>query len=158
MPDVLHTLTIRNGESVKKDLLADFDFVCLAGASYPHVGKFKDLEKTSWYDEDGDDVYIPETLRAESIELEIPIGCEGDGASDKVRAKLDALTNFLSGRSGALDAGGLGIYMPFEEKGFNGCYLKEIKDTEYQKMGAYEILCCSLVFGVANPMNTYDGR
>ena len=149
-----YTLKIKNGKSgVVKDLLDDFGFVCLEGASYPIIDNFKDLDKTSWYDEDGDDVYMPSRRRKEAFSISIPIGCEGNRGSGgmTVRQQYEALERYLSGEAGALSADGMSVYMPMEQCGYNGCYISEISDKEYQKRGDYEILTCKLVFNVSNP-------
>lgn len=158
MGNSLYGLKIRNGRSgLFMDLLDDFGFVCLEGASYPAADKFKELEKTSWRDEDGDDVYIPSRRYKEAFSIEIPIGCEGfrGPGGRTVREQYEGLEAFLCGIGGGLSADGLSVYMPMEQTGYHGCYVSEITDKEYQKRGEYEIMTCKLVVNVCNPNDKF---
>ena len=160
MKETLYTLKIKNGPSGGiKDLLTDYGFVCLSGANYPATDRYKALEKTSWYDEDGDDVYHPARRYKESFNLEIPIGCEGnrDSGGVNVKTKFNTLESFLCGTLQALSPEGISVYMPMEQIGYNGCDLVEIKDKDYQKQGTYEIFTCTLVLTVSDPTDVWDG-
>lgn len=154
---VRHTLLMRNGNGTQKDLLEDFGFVCLEGETFPTATKMKELEKLSWADEDGDDVYIPNRLRCEGEDLSIPIGIDATkrsvSARSDVHGKLETLRDFLVGKTEPLNKEGMRVYLMKYEIGYKGCYLKEIADIEYNQQGKYEILTCTLVFGVLNPLN-----
>lgn len=155
---ILHTFKIKNGNNgALKDLVSDFDFVCLEGGTYPVADQYKELQKNTWYDEDGDDVFIPTRRYLNSFDIEIPVGCEGDRSASGVTAyaKYNTLERYLSGVTTALSQYGMSIYLPKEQIGYNGCVLKEIKDKEYYKLGDYEILTCTIVFTVPNPRDTY---
>lgn len=151
MNETLYTIRMCHGNGgTQKDLLTDFGFVCLEGASYPKTDKFKELDKTSWYDEDGVDVYRPSRRYKESFNIEIPIGCEGNRAAGgmSVRQRYDTLEQYLTT---GIKPDGMRIEMPMEQCGYYGCDLVEINDKEYQKRGDYEIFTCKLVFSVSNP-------
>lgn len=159
MAIIQHTIKFTNG-STNKDLVNDFNCVVLEGGTYPDIDKFKELQKNNWFDEDGDDVYIPSKRYRESFDVEIPIGCNGNfnvntGVS-QVKSIMKNLINWLStgsinGGSGSLSSNGLTLEFPFYNKKYSGCYIKEIKDKDYSKMYTFEVFTCTLVFSVSNP-------
>ena len=95
--------------------------------------KTKALPNRDWYDEDGDDTYIPTLLRHEGYEAEFEFAYQGEElASDimNLGLALTQITNFknwLSGRSGNSGAD-LCIYSPYSRIGRKGCYLLSISD------------------------------
>ena len=52
-------------------------------------GDAKDLYKNTWYDEDGDDEYVPDELPVGSYDLELTIGAKS--GADKIRDFIDYL-------------------------------------------------------------------
>lgn len=75
-----------------KELGEDFGF-------YETESKFyggntvKDLPKRDWYDEDGDDEFVPDTLKYKAYDAEVKFGYKGDRftANDKLKALQDYL-------------------------------------------------------------------
>lgn len=67
-------------------------------SSFPFqtVGEAKDLPSRSWYDEHGDDEYIPDTLYIKSYELEVEFAVKGTPAEAK--SKIDDFFAYLTGR------------------------------------------------------------
>ena len=108
------------------------------------IGKTKELASNNWYDEDGEDVYIPSTIKSESYEMSCKFVCKAlrNEAASKVKAFID----FLRGTDGCAE---FSIYDPYYKIGRQGCYLLEVDesaDVLSSKEGDNEYLIVS--FGV----------
>lgn len=102
-------------------------------------GKTKDLPKRDWYDEHGEDVYIPEKLMLEAYDAEFEMAyCGKELASNPFNLSL-ALTHIQSFRNWLIDSsdssssddGGceLSVYSPMTAIG-RKCYLLSIDDED----------------------------
>lgn len=101
-------------------------------------GKTKELPKREWYDEHGDDVYIPGKMMMEAYDVEFELGCVVNGNALNLSAALEKITSFRKWLTGNDDLSqhpeGTGaefkIYSPYSTIGRQGCYLLEISDEE----------------------------
>lgn len=152
-------LQIGTGRSSEiKDLRTDFEFVCAENPDYTPIGKVKELQKSSFLDEDGDDPYIPQQMKMQSGTLKVPIACQGKRGTCK--GKLKTLVKWLLGRGGVpLDENGILLYYAFIDEGFGKVTLQEVTDVEYNYQGEYELLEANLVFYIPDPFcnYTFDG-
>lgn len=101
-----------------KELGEDFGFYEMECKFYG--GKaVKDVPKRDWYDEDGDDEFVPEELKYKAFEMDIKFGYKGDmfTANDK----LDALQDYL-------DGGTMKIYDSYNHIGRQNVRFVEIPD------------------------------
>lgn len=153
----LNTIKLQIGNTVK-DLREDFGFVCTEGPSYTPLGKAKRLSSNSWFDENGDDVYIPSKMYVESGTLKIPIGYQGARGSGK--GHLKALVTWLLGRGGdELTQDGILLYSAFIDEGFKKATLDEISEPEYCYLGDFELLETVITFNIPDPLDNvvFDG-
>lgn len=82
-----------SGSSVK-ELGEDFGFYETESKFYGGA-KVKDLPKKEWYDEDGDDEFVPSELKYKPVEMQVKFGYKGDMFS--ANEKLNILRDYLSG-------------------------------------------------------------
>lgn len=77
-----------------KELGADFEFFEMESKFYGG-GTVKDVPKRDWYDEDGDDEFVPDEQKYKAFEMEVKFGYKGD--INTANAKLKALQDYLNG-------------------------------------------------------------
>lgn len=99
-------------------------------------GKTKALAKRDWHDEDGEDTYIPSSLRFEAYDAEFELAYQGKELQSSpfnlslAFAQITDFKRWLSGNNTTGDAGAsLTIYSPFTAITMHG-YLLEISDEE----------------------------
>lgn len=59
------------------------------------LNEVKDLPKRTWYDEDGDDEFVPDEMKYKAYEMSVKFGYKGTKFS--ANAKVKALQDYLSG-------------------------------------------------------------
>lgn len=77
-----------------KELGSDFGFYEMECKFYGG-NTVKDVAKRDWYDEDGDDEFVPDELKYKAYEATVKFGYKGD--KNTANAKLKALQDYLSG-------------------------------------------------------------
>lgn len=79
-----------------KNLISDFNIAC---QEFPFkvFPSTKELASNNWFDEDGDDVYIPSEMKFEKYDIEVTFLCKGSEAS--VRQNLQDFASFITGRT-----------------------------------------------------------
>lgn len=105
----------------------------------------KDLPSRDWHDEDGDDEFIPSTLRYKSIECEVKFACKGDLFSSN--SKIETFKEYLS-------SGTMKIYDEYNQVGRQNVRFVSIPDdaTLYRKMdGTDEALVFTVKLKVNDP-------
>lgn len=111
----------------------------------------KKIFSQSWFDEDGDDDYIPSTLKYEAAECEFTFSCKNIAST--LWAKFNAFVDYLNG-------GTFTFYNEYEKIGRDSCWLKEVKDdARYSKQKVVrngqevteEILQFKMVFKINAP-------
>lgn len=104
--------------SAVKELGEDFGF-------YETESKFyggnavKEVAKRDWYDEDGDDEFVPEQQKFKAFEAEIKFGYKGD--MNTANGKLKALQDYLYG-------GTMKFYDSYNRVGRQNVRFEEISD------------------------------
>lgn len=87
----------------------------------------KNIYSHSWPDEDGDDEYIPETIRYEAAECDFTFGCSSTDSSNTVFDKLNTFLEWL--RSGTFS-----FYCEYSGIGRQNVRLSELHDdARYSK-------------------------
>lgn len=121
-------------------------------------GKVKEPAKNSWFDEHGDDEYIPsDGLNLESYTMKVEFGCkkmrsitDGDVNIDEVtdvRNKVNSFLQYLR-TSGMLD-----VYSTHTRIGRTNVRLVEVSDSaKWKSDGDEEYLVFSVVFKVNDPI------
>lgn len=77
-----------------KELGEDFEFYEMESKFYGG-NTVKDVPKRDWYDEDGDDEFVPDEQKYKAFEMDVKFGYKGDMGS--ANAKLKALQDYLNG-------------------------------------------------------------
>lgn len=100
-------------------------------------GKAKDLPKTEWFDENGEDVYIPSKLYFEAYDAQFELAYAGQELANNpfdlslAFSQINSFKEWLSGNDTVSGSGAeLKIYSPYTTIGRQKCYLKEISDEE----------------------------
>lgn len=131
-----YTLLMQKGSDSVIDTYTQFGIVC-ASVPFKAGGKTKSLAKREWYDEQGEDVYIPSQLMFEAYDAEFTLAYKGQELATNpfdLSLALESIETFKEWLSGADEDGGSGaelsIYSPYSTIGRQGCYLLEISDEE----------------------------
>lgn len=132
------------------DLVDDFDFVVTENMPAITAGDTKDVVKTEWPDEHGDDVFVPRKLAFKSTIIDIPVGYTG--AKGTSFEALRALTDFLSSN------GSVTIYNEQRKAGYTCCVFSGVSDAEVSLNGEFEILTAKIKFNVYDPMSKVTAR
>lgn len=166
-----HTLYIKKGSTVV-DTFSEWGIVCCA-VPFKAGGRTKTLAKRDWYDEHGEDTYIPAKLFMEAYDAEFEFAYKGkELASNPFNLGLafqciDSFKQWLSGNDSVSGTGAeLSIYSPFSLIGKTGCYLLEISDEDPCVQTAYEdgnlynenVVTFKAKFRVTEPMSEWDGE
>lgn len=131
-----HILLIQKGTDSVVNTYEKWGIVCNK-VPFKAGGKTKDVAKRVWYDEHGDDAYIPNKQMFEAYDAEFEFAYKGQElASNPMNLSLafrqiDNFKKWLSG-NGTADGSGAEykIYSPYSTIGRQGCYLLEISDEE----------------------------
>lgn len=131
--DNRYTLLIRKN-GVVVNTYNQWGIVCCK-VPFKAGGKTKELPKKDYYDEHGDNVFIPNKLMFEGYDAEFELAYQGQElASNPLNmsnglAQIDAFKKWLSGNDTLAGSGAtLDIYSPFSTIGRQNCYLLEISD------------------------------
>lgn len=79
----------------------------------------KDVPKRDWYDEDGDDEFVPNELKYKAFKMQVKFGYKGSQFS--ANEKLEALQNYLNG-------GTMKVYDSYNKIGRQNVRFEEISD------------------------------
>lgn len=91
-----------------KELLTDFN-IYTGNVPFNTDYKAKQLPKNSWFDEDGDDEYVPDTLKLEAYEMSFEVGYKG--AFQTAVSAGETLVNWF------LNAGEFSMYCDYNQVG-----------------------------------------
>lgn len=146
----LHSILIQSGthsgnKSIK-DLVDDFGFVCTTGAPLFAPLEMKDVAKTEWPDEHGEDVFIPNKRGYKAVSISIPVAYTGKISSSG--KALRALTDYLTSN------GSLTIYSELSGCGFDICTFDGVDNSVLTPCGNYEVLECNIKFCAHDPAST----
>jgi len=146
-------LLIRQGAATNTviDTLEQFHVACQE-FPYKHLSEVKELAKNDWFDEDGEDVYIPSSgLKFKAYDLEaklLYVGNEGS-MTDDLRSFID----FLYGRNTNGNPE-LSIYDEFTKTGRQKVYVQSV-DNElitYDDVNTDVIAQFKVKFRVTDPV------
>lgn len=113
----------------------------------------KNIYSHSWTDEDGDDEYIPENIKYESVECDFTFGCSSTDSSNTVFDKLNAFITWLQ-------SGTFSFYCEYSGIGRQDVRLSELQDdARYSKHTlrrngidmTEEVLSFTVTFKINNP-------
>ncbi len=124
------------------DTIASFGMYCMDNP-FKMADAVKEPTKRSWYDEDGDDEYIPkEGLRLSSYENEVKFGFKGDafGANEKLKSFLEYLKK-----------GMMKMYCEFNKIGRQHVRLKSVKQTLDRNPDDADVLIVTVTFKFNDP-------
>lgn len=120
--------------------------------------KTKDPAKRSWFDEDGDDEYIPDGgLRAEAYTMKIEFGCKKMPAKtvegvvipavEDVRQKVGAFIQYLK------ESGMMNLYSSYTRIGRQNVRLESVaSDAKWESKGGQEFLVFTVNLRVTDPV------
>lgn len=131
-------------ETSAKDIQDDFGFVCTSIVE----GRIeaKELEKNSWWEEDGEEVFIPSNMKLMGLDLEI--GLVYVGTPNTYHQKLDALIGYLTSELGEF---GLMTFSQFHNRGFRYCFFKSFDENTLFKGTTEECYECKLTLRSEDP-------
>lgn len=113
----------------------------------------KNIYSHSWTDEDGDDEYIPENIKYESVECDFTFGCSSTDSGNTVFDKLNAFIAWLQ-------SGTFSFYCEYSGIGRQDVRLSELQDdAKYSKHTlrrngidmTEEVLSFTVTFKINNP-------
>ena len=160
-----YTLMFQKGNTIVNSL-TQWGIVCCK-VPFKAGGKTKELAKKEWYDQHGEDTYIPNMLMFEAYDAEFELAYQGQELANnpfnlnKAFTQIDNFKKWLSGNDNVSGSGAtLKIYSPFSTIGRQGCYLLEISDEEphvqlKQEMGNLyneNVVTFKVKFRVTDPM------
>lgn len=134
--DARNTLQIQKGSGSVVNTFTQYGIACLQ-VPFKAGGKTKDPAKREWFDEHGEDTYLPNKLMFEAYDAEFELAyCGKELASNPFNLSLamtqiNAFKKWLSGNDTSEGSGAeLKIYSPYSTIGRQGCYLIEISDED----------------------------
>ena len=83
-------------DSILKDLVKDFDMVCLSFPLQLNL-EAKEIVSDNWAEEDGEDWFEPPVLPLKAYDIDVEIGYSGDNW----RTKIESFLNYLTGQDGS---------------------------------------------------------
>lgn len=142
-----HSLELTSSTGAVKDLCDDFDFVVI---EMPFVtrGELKEIAKTEYPDEDGEDVYVPKVRHYKPGSADIKIGYKG-----RIGTSFIALSNL---ESWLASAGLMGFYSEWSKAGFAECSYTGSYDAKLTTMCSSEVLEATIRFAIHNPTNIIE--
>lgn len=126
-----------------KETIADFGMYCMEDP-FVLYSETKEVTKRSWYDEHGDDEYIPENGQyVQSYENSVKFGFKGNefGANERLRTFLDYL------RTGSFK-----IYCEFNKIGRQHVRFKSVKQTLYRDKEVGDLLIVTVTLKFNDPV------
>lgn len=137
------------------DTFVNFNIVCQE-FPYNYTPETKELSKHDWYDENGEDVYIPVNgLKYKAYDLEATFLYKG--AADVMHTKIKQFIQFLTCK-GILQPLVLAIYDEYTGIGLRGVYvlgvstdLYEYKDTSLGGLAMFKVK-----FRITDPVTHLD--
>lgn len=132
-----------------KETIADYGMYCME-FPFKVSGDIKSPAKRSWYDEDGDDEYVPDgSLKVEAYETTVKFGYKGarNSAPSAVRAFLSYLRS----------AGLMKIYCEYGSIGRRGVRLSKVADdAELIQDASGDLVVFKVTFKVNDPVTEVE--
>ena len=161
--DAKYGLIIKRGSGSPVNTFTRWGIACI-DIPFNGGGKTKSPAKREWFDEHGEDTYLPSKLMFEAYDAEFEVACVIDGNVwdlSQSFERIDSFKKWLSGNDSTAGSGvELKIYSPYSTIGREGCYLLEISDEEphlqlkSQSGNIYKenVLTFKVKFRVTDPM------
>lgn len=111
-----------NGEETK-DLYIDFG-VKTTGVPLFLPLETKEFPSRNWADEDGEDVYFPNTIKLQAYDVEISMVYRGETGT--FQSKQDSLFKYMTTNGSEIY-----IYSPYSNTGCKGAYFKGFSDFDF---------------------------
>ena len=134
--DAINCLLFQKGSGSVVNSFTQWGIVCCK-VPFKAGGKTKELAKNNWYDEQGEDAYIPSKLMFDAYDVEFELAYKGEEIAtnpfdlDLAFTQIKAFKKWLSGNNTSAGSGAeLKIYSPYSTIGRQGCYLLEISDED----------------------------
>lgn len=134
--DSRYTLLFKKDNGSTVNSYSQWGIVC-AKVPFKAGGKTKELAKRVFFDEQGEDTYIPQKLMFEAYDAEFELAYQGQELSSNPAnlslafQQINAFKKWLSGNDTTQGSGAeIKIYSPYSTIGRQGCYLLEISDEE----------------------------
>lgn len=111
-------------------------------------GESKELPKRDWLDEDGEDVFFPNSLAMAAYDLDVEFAYRGvmDSANVAIRGFLD----YLTGRDGS--GANLSVYDTYTKIGRQGVYYKKVSpDVFVRNTSEGDVVTFTVTFRVTDP-------
>lgn len=112
-------------------------------------GEAKELPSNDWYDEDGDDEFIPDELKLSAYELDVDFAYKGsmNSANVNIRGFLD----YLTGKDGT--GAEMMVYDTYTQIGRQGIrYVKVSPDIFWRQEEGGDVLVFVVTFKVNDPL------
>lgn len=131
-----YTLLFQKGNGSVINSFTQWGIVC-AKVPFKAGGETKEIASNDWYDEHGEDGYIPNKLMFKAYDAEFELAYKGQELAtnpfdlDLAFTKISAFKKWLAGNDNSSGTGAeLKIYSPYSTIGRQKCYLKSISDEE----------------------------
>ena len=130
-----------------KDSLREWNIACVS-APFDVFPQTKELPANDWMDEDGEDTFIPDSLRFSAYDHEIEFCYKGDNgnAYNSIKSFID----YLSGRDGS--GASVSVYSPYTKIGRQKMVFEGTSDMSYTGAFFEEVLLFSVKFRVTDPV------
>ena len=135
------------------DTQAIYNVVC-QDCPFKHLPETKDLAKRDWFDEDGEDVYIPsDGLKFKAYDMDVKflyVGSESDMSQD-----IKGFINFLYGKN-TNGSPLMSIYDEYTKTGRRGVHVKSVGNDllYYSDASSGVIASFRVVFRVTDPVTS----
>lgn len=135
------------------DTQAIYNVVC-QDCPFKHLPETKDLAKRDWFDEDGEDVYIPsDGLKFKAYDMDVKflyVGSESDMSQD-----IKGFINFLYGKN-TNGSPLMSIYDEYTKTGRRGVHVKSVGNDllYYSDVSSGVIASFRVVFRVTDPVTS----
>lgn len=131
-----YTLLIQRGNGSVVSTADQWGIVCCK-VPFKAGCETKEVAKRDWYDEHGEDAYLPSKLMFKAYDAEFDMAYKGQELAsnpfdlDLAMTNIDAFKKFLTGNTSSDgDGSELKIYSPFTTIGRQKCYLLAISDED----------------------------
>ena len=143
----LYIQKTKSGATVK-DTVTNFDIYCME-IPFVIMNEAKDLASNDWFDEHGNDEYIPSALKMKAYEMDVKFACKG--AWKTCNAKINAFVRYLTGADGS--GAEMKMYSTYTQIGRQGIRFVSLNDdAELVRDKNGDILMFTVTFRVNDPV------
>lgn len=131
------------------ETVADFDIYCM-DIQFSTMQNVKELPSNDWYDEHGDDEYIPDSLKISAYTVDIKFACKGSYRT--VNNKINTFVSYLTGADGS--GAEMKMYSTYTQIGRQGVRFHSMEEeaelVRDSKNG--DILIFTITFKINDPV------